>query len=79
MNTFPFDKVVILENDSQLKKILQIPPENRKLLAIVQYSGKMKKPSPEECGNCSTKFLDVLNRVLFSFPKQLILGIHLLV
>ncbi len=39
-------QVVIVENDMQLQKILQMPLAEMSLLAVVQFSGQMNKPKP---------------------------------
>ena len=58
------DQVLILENEAQLKKILQLPLDKLNLLAVVQYSGTMKKP---DIPNISTKFYSVLFSFLLKF------------
>ncbi len=50
-------QVVIVENEAQLKKIVQLPLDKLNLLAVVQYSGTMHKPDPFP--NVATKFLQV--------------------
>ncbi len=59
MLIFLNSQVLVLENDAQLKKILKLPLDKLGLLAVVQYSGTMNKPSELTNKSGMPKFLEV--------------------